>query len=320
MNSISKSFRSALASEFIWIWVATALLFAVSAIVAPGTMRTSSLLPMLPFAAILSIVAVGQTMVIQQRGLDMSCGALLSLGGILMTKASFATGSTLLGVAITVIGAGAAGILNGLLIARVNIVPIVVTLATNSIFFGLIIMLSGMSNMAVPKNLEVFSHNEVFGIPYTLVLALLFVISVAVITRMTVVGRRFVALGANPMAAAAAGIPTLRYQVGTYAAAAVCFAVAGMLYAGYIGSATAVAGNDYLLPGIAAVVVGGTPFSGGRGSVIASAVAAVFLTQLGQLVLAMGAGTSEQLLVQAAAIVLAVAIRNLAGVLMPWKA
>jgi ribose transport system permease protein len=85
-----------------------------------------------------------------------------------------------------------------------------------------------------------------------------------------------------------------------------------MLYAGFIGSASHIAGNDYLLPGIAAVVVGGTPFSGGRGSVVASGVAALFMTQLGQMVLALGAGAAEQLLVQATAIVIAVALRNVA--------
>jgi ribose transport system permease protein len=86
--------------------------------------------------------------------------------------------------------------------------------------------------------------------------------------------------------------------------------VAGILYAGFIGTASHVAGNDYLLPGIAAVVVGGTPFTGGRGSVVASGVAAVFMTQLGMMVLALGAGPAEQLLVQALVIVAATTIRR----------
>lgn len=82
------------------------------------------------------------------------------------------------------------------------------------------------------------------------------------------------------------------------------------VYAGFIGSASCIAGNDYLLPAIAAAVVGGTPFSGGKGSIIASGVAALFLSQLGQLVLSMGASTAVQLLVQAGAIIIAVTIPN----------
>ena len=147
----------------------------------------------------------------------------------------------------------------------------------------------------------------------TFILALVFVILISIATKRSVMGRRFVAVGANPGAAAAGGIPVLPYQIATYSVAALCYAVAGMLYTGFIGSASQTAGNDYLLPAIAAVVVGGTPFSGGRGSVVASGVAALFMTQLGQMVLALGASTAIQLLVQALAIVVAVTIRLLPG-------
>jgi ribose transport system permease protein len=318
MNQTKQS-RGVFVGEFAWVWIATALLFAVSAVVAPGTLRASALTSMLPFAAMLAIVAVGQTIVIQQRGLDMSSAGLVSLGGFLVTMVGFATDSMLVGVVATVLIAAAAGGLNGILIARLNIIPIVATLATNAIFMGAVLSLSGGVPHAVPKSLEAFSHNTVLDIPYTLVLAVAFIASVAIVTHTTIGGRRFIAVGASPRSAAAAGIHMLSYQVGTYAAAAVCFAVAGILYAGFIGSASHSAGNDYLLPGIAAVVVGGTPFSGGRGSVLASGVAAIFMSQLNQMVLALGAGAAQQLLVQASAIVIAVAIRNLGPVLAPTK-
>lgn len=319
MEKVTQS-RGVSIGEFSWVWIATTLLFAVSAVVAPGTLRASALTSMLPFAAMLAIVAVGQTIVIQQRGLDMSSAGLVSLGGFLVTMIGFATDSMILGVVATVFIAAVAGILNGFLIARLNIIPIVATLATNAIFMGAVLSLSGGSPHAVPRSLEAFSHNTLFSIPYTLILAVLFIASVAFVTNTTIGGRRFIAVGANPRSAAAAGIHVLSYQVGTYAAAAICFSVAGILYAGFIGSATQSAGNDYLLPGIAAVVVGGTPFSGGRGSALASGVAAIFMSQLGQMVLALGAGTAQQLLVQASAIVIAVAIRNMGSVLSFVKA
>lgn len=296
--------------EFGWIWIATAGLFALSTVFAPGTVRLSSIVAMLPFAAMLAIVAVGQTIVIQQRGLDLSSAALMSLGGILVAKAGFWTGSIPMAVMFTLGVSMVCGAINGLLIARLNIMPIVATLATNALLLGAIQTLSGGSPMAVPQELEIFSHERLFGIPYTLFLSFLFVALAAFVSNKTLIGRRFIAVGANPQTAVAAGIGVLRYQVGTYAAAALCFAVAGMLYAGFIGSASQIAGNDYLLPAIAAVVVGGTPFTGGRGSVIASGVAAVFMTQLGIMVLALGAGSAVQLLVQALVIVLATTIRH----------
>lgn len=301
---------SKLFNEFSWIWGGTIVLFILCSFVAPGVVQGAAISSMLPFAAILAIAAVGMTVVIQQRGLDMSLPGMMTLAGLLFAKIGFLTDSTLLAVPLTLAIAVAIGIVNGLLIAKVNITPIVATLATNAILMGAVRTVSGGSPMTAPEELAQFSHATLLGVPMTLLLALLFVIVISVATRRTVAGRRFVAVGANPAAAVAAGIPVLRYQVATYALSAVCFSVAGMLYTGFIGSASQTAGVDYLLPAIAAVVVGGTPFAGGRGSVIASGVAALFIVQLGQMVLALGAGTAVQLLVQALAIVVAVAVRH----------
>lgn len=297
-------------NEFSWIWLGTIVLFIVCGFVAPGVIKIAAINSMLPFAAILAIVAVGMTVVIQQRGLDMSLPGTMTIAGLLFAKIGFVTGSPLLAVPLTLAIAVMIGAVNGLLVAKVNITPIVATLATNAILFGAVRSVSGGSPMTAPEALANFSHSTLLGVPMTLLLALLFIVAVSVSTRRTVAGRRFVAVGANPAAAEAAGIAVLRYQVATYAISALCFAVAGMLYTGFIGSASQIAGNDYLLPAIAAVVVGGTPFAGGRGSVIASGVAALFMVQLGQMVLALGAGSATQLLVQALAIVVAVAVRQ----------
>jgi ribose transport system permease protein len=299
--------------EYGWIWLATIFLFAASLLVAPGTMRSSSLLAMLPFAGILSIVAVGQTLIIQQRGLDLSAPGMMTLSGLIVAKVGFATGSPQVGVFVALAASLVIGAANGILVARVAITPLVATLATNALLIGAVRAISGGVPMMVPPSLESFSHERLFGLPYSLLLGIAFVAFVTLAVGRTVVGRRFVAVGANPRTALAAGTVILRYQVGTYAVAASCFAVAGVLYAGFIGSASNTAGNDYLLPGIATVVVGGTPFTGGRGSVVASGVAALFMTQLTQMVLALGAGPSTQLLVQATAIVAATSLRQISA-------
>lgn len=298
-------------SEFVWVWFGTALIFVVSAVVAPGTLKSSSLMAMLPFAGILAIVAMGQTVVIQQRGLDMSAAGMVSLSGIVLAYIGHADVPMLIAVPATLAIGALVGALNGLLVARANITPLVATLAMNALLIGVVRSLSGNVPITVPESLKAFSHSRILGLPYSVVLAALFVAILAIATKRTVFGRRFVAVGMNPRAASAGGILALRYQIGAYVISAICFTVAGMLLAGYIGSASHTAGNDYLLPGIAAVVVGGTPFTGGRGSVIASAIAALFMAQLGQMVLALGAGPAVQLLVQACAIILATTIRHI---------
>lgn len=296
--------------EYGWIWIGTVLLFALSWVIAPGSVSKGALLAMLPFAGMLAIVAVGHTLVIQQRGLDMSAAGSIALGGMVVSMLA-AKGVPLGFAVLGGMGGGMlAGLVNGLLVTRLSITPIVTTLAMGAVLTGLVRQISRGTPIAAPVPLKEFATQRIAGLPYSLLLAVLFIIVVAVITRRTIHGRRFVAVGVNPETAASAGVDAERYQVGAYVAAGLSFAVAGMLFAGYIGNASHTAGADYLLPGIAAVVVGGTPFTGGRGSVVASGVAALFMTQLGQMVLSMGASNATQLFVQAAAIILAVGLRT----------
>ena len=295
--------------EFSWVWLGLAVLMLVSAIVAPGTITQGSLLAMLPFAGILAIAAVGQTLVIQQRGLDMSAIGMVSLAGVLMAHFGAHEGAIASAVLLALIAGAAVGVLNGVLVSRISITPLVATLAVNALLVGGVRSLTGNVPITVPKVMEQIAHAQVLGVPANMLIATLFVVAAWGLTQRTTVGRRFVAVGVSPRAALAAGIPVVRYQIGAYVASGLCFSTAGMLLAGLIGSASPVAGNDYLLPAIAAVVVGGTKFTGGKGSVVASAVAAVFMAQLGQMVLALGAGPAVQLLVQALAILLAIAVR-----------
>ncbi|WP_055135027.1 ABC transporter permease [Pseudomonas corrugata] len=301
--------------EFSWVWFGTLALFVVSAVIAPGTVTKGSLLAMLPFAGMLAIVATGQTVVIQQRGLDMSAIGMVGLAGVLMAILGNALGSQLVAALLTLVAAVLVGALNGFLTSRLSISPLVATLAVNALLIGFVRSLTGNAPVSTAVSLQEFSHSKFLGLPFSIIFAFLFVVVVWIITRKTALGRRFIAVGINPAAALAAGVRVNAYQLGAYVVSAVCFAVAGMLLAGFIGSASHTAGNDYLLPAIAAVVVGGTPFTGGKGSVVASAVAALFMAQLGQMVLAMGASTAIQLLVQAFAILIAISVRNIPAVI-----
>jgi ribose transport system permease protein len=306
--------------DYAWIWIATVALFAVSGWAAPGSVAPGALRAMAPFAGMLAIVAVGQTLVIQQRGIDMSAVGAIALAGVLVSSWGFEGRSLTLAILGT-LGVGAlAGAANGYLVTRLNITPIVATLATNALMIGAVRQISHGAPLTAPPALRDFAVARLGGLPYMLFVALLLVVLVAAATGVTIHGKRFVAVGVNPRAARAAGVAPERYQVGAYVIASVCFFVTGILLAGFIGNASPMSGADYLLPGVAAVVVGGTPFTGGQGSVIASGVAAVFMTQLGQLVLSLGAPPAVQLLVQALAIVFATGLRSLAAALRTRRA
>lgn len=311
VNKVALKFPKISIGEFGGIWVALAALIVLCAFVAPGTLRMGALLSLAPFASFLCIVSVGQMLVIRQRGLDMSAGSMMTLSGLMLGYFSSHLEMTLFPVLITLVLTALLGAVNGLLVARVNISPIVATLAVDALLIGGVRAISGGTAKTMPADFQQLAHGTILGLPSSMVIALACIGVVAMLVNLTLAGRNFIAVGASPRAAAASGLRVLYYQVGAYAAASACFSLAGMLLAGFAGSASQTAGADYLLPGIVAVIVGGTQFSGGKGSILASTVAALFMAQLQQLVLSMGASPAVQLLVQAAAIVVAVAVRTL---------
>jgi ribose transport system permease protein len=301
---------------YVAIWPATALLFALSPMVATGSVGISALRSTLPFAAILAIVGIGQTLVIQQRGLDLSVPGVISLSAILVTKMPAGSDSRLwTAIIVVVLASAAAGLVSGLAITILGITPLVATLGVNALLLGTILQVtSGSSTAYAAPALASFAFGRVLGVSYLLLIAIVLVALVSFVVRRTTAGRRFVAIGTSASAARAAGMQVRRYQVATYSIAAVCYGMAGVLVAGFLQTPGLSAGDNYLLPSIAAVVLGGTSLIGGSGSVIATAVGALFLTQLQQVVFGAGAPTSVQLLIQSAAIGLGMALRTI-----PWR-
>lgn len=293
------------------IWIATAVLFLASWIIAPGTLSARAIFSMLPFAAILAVAAVGATLVIQQRGIDLSVAGMISLAAAITTKMPTG-GAVPLWVALAAaIGACfTLGAVTGVFVTRFRVTPLVATLAMNAIILGIIRTYSEGSPSGADPRLASFALEKTFGIPNTVLVATAIVIAVAFVSSRSVAGRNFVAIGSTPKAARAVGLRVVSYQIGTYAVAGACYAIAGILLAGYVNTPGLDAGDTYLFAAISAVIIGGTPLTGGKGSVVASAIAALFLSQLVFLVLSIGAPTSIQLIVQAIAIAVATILRD----------
>ena len=131
---------------------------------------------------------------------------------------------------------------------------------------------------------------------------------VSAVVKLTPAGRRFEGVGANETAALTSGLRVKRHRAAAYVWAQILYCVAALLHAGIVNQPTAYEGNNYLLPSVAAVVLGGTSLLGGRGNLVATAIAALFLSQLDQFVLALGVGYATRTLVQAAALAVGVAL------------
>lgn len=296
------------------IVIATAALFALSPVLAPGSLGSAPLLSMLPFAAVLAIAAAGQTLVVQQRGLDLSVPGMLALGAVLCTALPQQHGWSLPAAVVAgVVGPAVVGALTGVLVTRFEVIPLIATLGMNAVLLGIVFAVADGTPAGAAESLNQFALDRTLGVPNTVLVAILVIGVAGVVIGRSSVGRRLTAVGVSPRAAEVVGFRVRRYQLLAYASAGACYGIAGVLLAGYTKTPPLFLGDSYLLPTVAAVVLGGTALSGGVASVAASGVAALFLTQLGQLLRALGWSDSRQLIAQAAVLLLVV----LARVLVP---
>jgi ribose transport system permease protein len=307
---------SAFPPQFALIVPATIFLYLVSPLLAEGSVSGSSILTVLSFASILAIAAIGQTLVIQQGGLDLSVPGVISLAAVLVTK--FPDGDNVaLGpwIAVAIAAGVVSGLICGIAVTLFQVTALVATLAVNALLYGTVLYLTkGTSTEAVPSMLSNFAVARIYGVPVLAIFAFVAIVLIEIGIRTTVWGRRFVAVGVNARTARAASIRVMAYKVATYAIAGAFYALSGVLLAGYLRVPSLLVGNSYLLPTITVVVLGGTSLLGGAGSVAATALGAVFLVQLQQVVIGMGAPTSAQFIIQAAIILLGMSIR-----VAPWR-
>jgi ribose transport system permease protein len=289
--------------------VALVLLVLAGMLFAPSSLNKGAVLGMLPFASVLAIVALGQTLVVMQGGIDLSVAGSVSLVIVIVTHEAYGNDARVLPAALAaLVVAVLAGFLNGLLIGRLGLNAIVATLGTNALLYAAVLGVSGGTPRQTTDLLASIADGELLGIPHAVYFAVFAVAVTTVAVKRTVAGRRFEAVGANGAAAWTTGLFVTRHRAGGYVWAQVLYWLGGMLLAGIINKPTAYQGDSYLLASVAAVVLGGTSLLGGRGDLVATALAALFLTQLDQFVLALGVTFAVQTLTQAAALAIGVAL------------
>jgi ribose transport system permease protein len=281
-------------------FIAVALLFAVSPLIAPASIGGTAVISMLPFAALIAIVAIGQTFVIQQGGLDLSLPGAVALGALLVSSLGSDPSIGLpLAIVIAIVGTSLFGLLSGVIVAVFGLPPLVVTIATNALMVGAVQAISGGFSGQSDPDLSAFAISKLYGIPVLAVIALAIVLLMQGVLKFTKIGRRFELVGENRRSAEIIGIPVKRVVISAYWFAGGLAAMAGVLLAGLLRTPTLTAGDAYLLPSIAAVVLGGTALTGGRGSLVGTALGALFLAQLTQLVQTFTTLTAVQNIVQA---------------------
>ncbi len=309
LREVKTSSRFQISRGMRTIFVGLIVLYVASAFIAPTSVSRVAQMGMLPFAAALAIVGLGQTLVIQQGGIDLSVAGAVSLTVVIVTWGPDRHDNRLIPAVLAAFAAAIiTGIINGILVTRTKLNSIVATLGTNALLYGVMIGLSGGSPRRTTDRLSNFTNNKFLGLPHSIWIGILATIVVTILLKRTVFGRRFEAVGANSRAARAAGLKVGRYQMSAYINAQILYCLAGVVLGGVISQPTAYQGDDYVLPSVAVVVLGGTSLLGGRGFPAASAVAALFLKQLDMFVLSLGVPYGVRTIVISFALMMGIAI------------
>ncbi|BCJ77428.1 sugar ABC transporter permease [Catellatospora sp. IY07-71] len=261
------------------VYAAVAALVLFNIAFTDNFLQTATLRTQLVQVAPVVIAALGMAMVIGSEGVDLSVGSVMALAAAVLP---LYIGYGLWPAVLVALLVGAlVGVVNGTLVAVVGLQPIVATLALLVGGRGLALVfadgqLKGITN---PTLLEL-GTGELLSVPYTVLIAGVLALVIGFVVRGTVYGRQLVAVGGNRAASALAGLPVKRVLIGTYALCAVLAALAGVLATARLGASDPSAiGNLMELSAITAVVVGGTPLTGGRIRVLGT-VAGALLMQL----------------------------------------
>jgi ribose transport system permease protein len=225
-----------------------------------------------------AIIATGMTLVIITGGIDLSVGAVMTLAMTLGAGTMLAGMPVSLAVALALLTGIVCGAANGALIAYARLPAIIVTLATMEIPRGIALLYTGgypLSNL--PASFGVLGRGELFGVHIPTLLMLVVVLAGHLFLTRFVAGRAFYALGGNEEAARLAGLPVNRYKLLAYTLSGFTAALSGVVLASRLMSGQPNAGIGFELDAIAAVVLGGTSITGGRGSIIGTVIGAFTL-------------------------------------------
>lgn len=267
-------------------------------------------------AAIVMIVAVGMTIVISGRGIDLSVGGIMILSSTVMGAAMKDFNFTVwVAVPLALIVGASCGLFNGTMIMKLGIPDFIATLASELVFRGLaLVYLGGAIFYNFGEEIQFLGRGELFGvIPMSIFLSFTVLIVAHVMLTYHRSGIRLLAVGQNPVAARRMGVKVVRYRVSTYVISGVLAAVGGVVLTGRLDAVVATGAVLILLQSIAATIVGGTNLFGGRSSMIGTALGAILLSMLANAVVQLGFQLFWQNVASGGVILLTLAINSRKG-------
>jgi ribose transport system permease protein len=297
------------------VLVALLALVVIVGLLRPNFLQPTTLFQQLSGAAFIGMLALGMVFVVAIRDIDLSVGWVFNFSAVIAAKAMVFGLDPWLAALVGVAFGGLLGLVNGLLAVRLRIPVIIITLGTLSVYRGLSLVVNESRAVVPPDNTASFFsvfELKVFGlIPSVAIAFVVLAVVLHLVMHRTRFGYRVQAMGSNPDAARLGGIPVDRTRVLVLVLMGAIAGLTGSMFLGFRQAIDPVTGGDYLLPVVAAVIIGGTPLSGGRGTIIGAVVGALIIQVITTGILFLGVDVKWSTFVTGAVIILAVAIDQL---------
>jgi ribose transport system permease protein len=282
------------------------------AFLTPNFLTQNNMVNVVRQASINIVLAAGMTFVILTGGIDLAVGSVLGFTAVIAVVVSLISGLDWAAVPIALLAGALVGVLTGMTVAYVGLPPFIVTLGTYTAIRGAAYLAAGGTTVINSKIGFAWIGNGYVGpVPWLVIIALLTIAVSAFILHSTVLGVHVYAVGGNPQAARLTGIPVPLVLIFVYGASGLLSGLGGVMSASRLYSAQGQLGIGYELDAIAAVILGGTSFSGGIGTVFGTLIGALIIAVLNNGLTLMNVSFYWQLVIKGAVIVLAVMLDKL---------
>ncbi len=286
-------------------------LFGVFSVLTSSFYQPANLVDIMLQSAINSVIAVGMTLVIITRGIDLSVGSIVGLSS--MIASDVMSGSLVLGIAAGLMAGLICGAVNGILIAKLKLPDFIVTLGTLSVYRGAaLIYTNGQPIYGLPQQFRDAFAGQALGIPTPVILAVVIAALAFFLVRFTALGEQIVAVGGNEEAARLSGINIDGVKIVVYTLSGLLSSLAGFVLIARIGAAEPIGGNGFELQAIGSAVIGGASLFGGIGNPLGSLIGALTLGGLQNGLTLMNVPSFWQYVASGVVVILAVYIDRLA--------
>ena len=288
------------------------VLVAVVGIINPKFITLNNVIAIFQQIAVLGVLTMAMSMLLISGGIDLSIGSMMTLSAVVVATVLMKGGNMftalLAGVGIAVL----CGLFNGVIIAKSRCMPLIITLGTSQVFYGISLLIAGGSFLQFQNRLDFMRTIKLAGfLPLMVIFMIIVCFMVYFLLERTKFGRRIVAIGGNEKNAYLSGISVDLYKIITYGISGAIVAIAGLIFAARLNAITANAGSGYELNALVAAVIGGVTFEGGRGTVLGAFLGCLLIGIISNALDILGVDAYIKIVITGLIIVVAVVLSNI---------